>query len=331
MRVGQFVLGLATALVLLATVATVGAAETQGLPDGPLDAPTTASDLGAPADPGAGLPDPMVDTPSTPATPGGANPAPPQGLDLARELQPDLGSGVWFVVGVGASVLGLVLSSLLGTRFVNSENVLQNDARRAIFDYIKANPGCHLRETAGALNLSTTNVLWHLRKLEESNLVHGKKLEGYKVFYPVEGGIEAKRMGLALAVLRNDNAIQVLAVIARSPSVHQREIARILGVNHGTVRWHLKKLGLVQLVLEVRKGAVSQYYISALGLQALNRVELRVAPIVRPPPLVESAQPMPAQVAMPAMPAMPAAAPEGVPAEATSEVVASEPQMPAEA
>jgi predicted transcriptional regulator len=199
--------------------------------------------------------------------------------------------GLGIAVGVGVSLVGLGLASLLGTRFVNAGNVLENDARRAIFEYIKTNPGCHLRETAGALQLSTTNVLWHLRKLEEANLVNGKKLEGYKVFYPVEGGVEAKRMGLALAVLRNPNARQVLGIIARNPGIHQREIARIIGVNHGTVRWHLKKLGVVQLVLEVKKGSVAMYYVSALGLQALERVEqARPAEPPQPPPLAEVAE-----------------------------------------
>ena len=227
------------------------------------------------------------------AAPVGTQPAPvqaPPGLDLGPlTFTPDMGLGV--AVGVGASLLGLAAASLLGTRFVNSENVLENDARRSIFEYIKTNPGCHLRETAGALQLSTTNVLWHLRKLEESNLVGSKKLEGYKVFYTVEGGVEAKRMGLALAVLRNPNARHILGIIARTPGVHQREIARLLTVNHGTVRWHLKKLGIVSLVLEVKKGAVSMYYVSALGLHALERVETRPAQVAQPPAMAEPLAP----------------------------------------
>lgn len=244
---------------------------------------------------------------TAPSLPGGPSPTPPAagpaepglgeppGVDLGEALQPDFDAGLWFSIGVGAGLLALALSAWLGTRFVTSENVLENDARRAIFEYIKTNPGCHLRETASALQLSTTNVLWHLRKLEESNLVAGKKLEGYKVFYPVEGGVEAKRMGLALAVLRNPNARQILGIIARNPGVHQREIARNLLVNHGTVRWHLKKLGIVQLVLEVKKGAVSMYYVSALGLQALERVEARPAEVAQPPPLAEPVQPAQAE------------------------------------
>jgi predicted transcriptional regulator len=249
-----------------------------------LAAQSAGSDAGSTTDPTKALPG-TGGAAAPPPTSGGNGDLPGDGrFGLDEALSPGLGEGLYFAVGVGVGLLGLAAASLLGTRYVTNENVLENDARRAIFEYIKDNPGCHLRETAGALQLSTTNVLWHLRKLEESNLVAGKKLEGYKVFYPVEGGIEAKRMGLALAVLRNPNARQVLGMIARTPGVHQREIARMLDVNHGTVRWHLKKLGIVQLVLEVKKGAISMYYISALGLQALERVELAPARTAQPPP-----------------------------------------------
>ncbi|MCA1814193.1 MAG: winged helix-turn-helix transcriptional regulator [Halobacteriales archaeon] len=298
MRVPLLAASLLLALVAVSVAAS--AADLQGVAEPSASAPEfpgSSASSPPPSAPPSAAPPPAV-LPSGSGAPSNPGVPPPANSPIAP---PSLGGGalsfgsdvMWISVSIGVGLAGFAAWSLLGTRFVNSENVLENDARRAIFEYIKTNPGCHLRETAGALQLSTTNVLWHLRKLEESNLVNGKKLEGYKVFYPVEGGIEAKRMGLALAVLRNPNATQVLGIIARNPGVHQREIARMLDVNHGTVRWHLKKLSLVQLVLEVKRGSVSQYFVSALGLQALERVEVRaaqVAQVAQPPAVPEVVQ-----------------------------------------
>ena len=181
----------------------------------------------------------------------------------------DLTTGM--AVGLGVAVLGLAaaLFFLGGAKFVNSGNVLENDARRQIFEYIQQHPGVHLRAAASALDLSTTNVLWHLRKLEDANLVTSKKFEGYKVFYPVEGGVETKRKAIALSVLKNDNATQILFYVSSNPSAHQREIARALGVNHGTVRWHLRKLEEAELVSPVKKEHTTHYYVSPLGHEAL--------------------------------------------------------------
>jgi predicted transcriptional regulator len=195
----------------------------------------------------------------------------------------DLGSPLG--IGIGAAIAGAIVAllTMLGAKFVNSGNVLENDARRHIFEYIQAHPGVHLRAAAQALDLSTTNVLWHLRKLEDSNLVTSKKFEGYKVFYPVEGGVETKRKAIASSVLRNDNAYQILTYLSTNPSAHQREIARALGVNHGTIRWHLRKLEEAELVTPLKKEHTTHYDLSDLGKDALGGFATRTMAPPAPP------------------------------------------------
>lgn len=191
-------------------------------------------------------------------------------------------------IGVGAAIAGAIVAllTMLGAKFVNSGNVLENDARRQIFGYIQEHPGVHLRAAAHALDLSTTNVLWHLRKLEDANLVTSKKFEGYKVFYPVEGGVETKRKAIASSVLRNENATAILHYVSSNPSAHQREIARALGVNHGTIRWHLRKLEEAELVSPHKKEHTTHYYLSDLGREALAGFVTR--PVAPPaPPVAE--------------------------------------------
>ncbi len=211
----------------------------------------------------------------------GSGTSPPPVQDPGRDLVGGL-DGTSFSTGILAgvavtAVLGLLAGMFFmgGTKFVTAENVLDNDARRTIFEHILENPGCHLRATATALDLSTTNVLWHMRKLEAANLVNSRKFEGYKVFYPVAGGVESRKKAMANSVLRNDNARQILDYISGNPSAHQREIARAIGVNHGTIRWHLRKMNDAGLVLQVKKEHTSQYYVSELGVQFLSPEKAR--------------------------------------------------------
>ncbi len=182
--------------------------------------------------------------------------------------QPEFGAGVL----VGAVGLGLAawLAFRGGAKFVTRENVLENETRSDLYEFLQDKPGTHLRAIADELDLSTTNVLWHLRKLEDADLVKGKKLEGYKVFYPVEGGTEGKRKAMANAVLKNDNAQAILEYIATEPGAHQRAIARALDVNHGTVRWHLRKMLKTDLVMEVKRDHAIQYYLTDLGATVLS-------------------------------------------------------------
>jgi predicted transcriptional regulator len=250
------------ALVMLATVLGAGLAVAQAtLPT--LSTPTTAS-------PSTGVSAPV-------SAPVGGSPV----TDLFGKL--DLTSGVVIGLGIVLAIGAATLLFLGGAKFVNSENVLENEARRQIFEYVQAHPGVHLRAAATQLNLSTTNVLWHLRKLEDANLVTSKKFEGYKVFYPVEGGVETKKRAIANSVLKNDNAMQILHYVNANPSAHQREIARALGVNHGTVRWHLRKLEEAQLVSPVKKEHTTHYYVSELGLDAMRGfAEQSITPMTPP-------------------------------------------------
>lgn len=225
------------------------------------------------------------------------------------------------LIGV-ATTVGVALLSLLflgGTKFVNSENVLDSEARRTIFTYIREHPGTHLRATAQALDLSTTNVLWHLRKLESANLVNSRKFEGYKLFYPTEGGLESRRRAIALAVLKNENARDILKHIAQFPNAHQREIARALDVNHGTIRWHLRKLNEADLLVQLKKEHTSNYWLSEYGAKMLSDVtgQTWTAPVVPQP-----------QVPAPAQPAM-GAAPAGARAYVAAQPVAQPAAQPA--
>jgi len=180
-----------------------------------------------------------------------------------------------FGIGAAVGAVGVGIAAWLafqgGAKFVTKDNVLENDTREAIFELLQDKPGLHLRAISDELELSTTNVLWHLRKLKDADLVKGKKLEGYKVFYPVKGGQESQREAMASAVLRNENAKAILEYISTEPGAHQRAIARGLDVNHGTVRWHLRKMLKTDLVLEVEQNNAKQYYLTELGASVMGQ------------------------------------------------------------
>jgi predicted transcriptional regulator len=229
-------------------------------------------------------------TGSAPSADTGAAPSLDTGLGDSLFSGIDPLTGVAIGAGVMLALAGLAtLFFLGGAKFVNSGNVLENDARRSIFEYIQQHPGVHLRAAATALALSTTNVLWHLRKLEDANLVTSKKFEGYKVFYPVEGGVETKKRAIASSVLRNENAMGILEYVSANPSAHQREIARALGVNHGTIRWHLRKLEEAGLLAPMKREHTTHYYVSDLGQEALRGFAVRATAPAQAPPVPPTA------------------------------------------
>lgn len=186
------------------------------------------------------------------------------------EVVSDPNFSIGLAVGAAGAGLAAWLAFRGGAKFVTRDNVLENETRSELYEFLEENPGTHLRGIAEELDLSTTNVLWHLRKLEDADLVRSEKQGGYKVFYLIEGGQQGKREAMAHSVLRNDNAQSILEYVSSEPGSHQRAIARALEVNHGTVRWHLKKMLDTDLVLQVRREHAIQYYLTDLGAKMLG-------------------------------------------------------------
>jgi predicted transcriptional regulator len=158
-----------------------------------------------------------------------------------------------------------------GIKYVTPENVLNTDVRKNLYEYIEEYPGSHLREIARELDLKPSNAAWHLRKLEQTNIVRSRDIGGKKVYYLVEGGIEARKEAIAESILRNKNAKDIMQYLVDHPGKHLLEISHALNLNHHTVKWHIKKLYLAELVDgDTSNSAYPVYYPTDLGAEVSN-------------------------------------------------------------
>ena len=165
-----------------------------------------------------------------------------------------------------------------GVKYVTPENVLSSEPRKKIYHYIEEYPGSHLREIARDLNMKPSNVSWHLRKLEETNLIRSRRIGGKRVYYLVEGGIEARRIAIAESILKNRNAREILEYLRENPGKHLLEISRALDLNHHTVKWHLKKLHLANLIEDHSTNSHPKYFPTEIATHILSNLSN-----IRPP------------------------------------------------
>ena len=181
-----------------------------------------------------------------------------------------------FIVPLGvaaAIVIGIIIAVITagGIKYVTPENVLDTEIRKNLFGYITDYPGSHLREIARELNLKPSNAAWHLRKLEQTNLVRSRAIGGKKVYYLVEGGIEARKEAVAESILRNKNARDIMMYLQDNPGKHLLEIAHALDLNHHTVKWHIKKMYMAELVDgDTSNSAYPIYYPTEIGSQVIQ-------------------------------------------------------------
>ena len=173
-----------------------------------------------------------------------------------------------------ATVIALLLAFFFlmgGVKYVTPENVLDTEIRKHLYDYIDEYPGSHLREIARELDLKPSNAAWHLRKLEQTNLIRSRAIGGKKVYYLVEGGVEAKQRAVAESILRNQNARDIMAYLSEHPGKHLLEIAHALSINHHVVKWHINKLYEAELIEgDTSNSAYPIYYPTEIGRQFME-------------------------------------------------------------
>lgn len=179
----------------------------------------------------------------------------------------------------GLAFSGAVAAGLFGTagilfpgasRFTSPAEVLRHDVRKRLYAALQEGAGATLTQLTTRLDLTATNTLWHLRKLEQANLVRTRRFHGTNLYYVVEGGVQQRAMTVRVAVLAVENARDIVRHVVENPGVHQRELARAIGVNPGTIRWHVRKLIDAGVLVEEPRGATRAYYATDDGRAALG-------------------------------------------------------------
>lgn len=189
----------------------------------------------------------------------------------APDLQPNIDLTA---IAVLITVVALLLAFFFlmgGVKYVTPENVLDTEIRKNLYEYIDEYPGSHLREIARELDLKPSNAAWHLRKLEQTNLIRSRAIGGKKVYYLVEGGVEAKQRAIAESILRNKNARDIMEYLSEHPGKHLLEIAHALNINHHVVKWHINKLFEAELIEgDTTNSAYPIYYPTEIGRQFMD-------------------------------------------------------------
>lgn len=192
----------------------------------------------------------------------------------ASFFRPDSSSSIMVTLAIIITAIAIIVAFFFlasGVKYVTPENVLDTEIRKNLYEYIDECPGSHLREIARELDLKPSNAAWHLRKLEQTNLVRSRYIGGKKVYYLVEGGIESRKQAIAEAILRNKNALEIMRFLQEQPGKHLLEIAHALNLNHHVVKWHINKMYLAELIDgDTSNSAYPVYYPTEIGIGALE-------------------------------------------------------------
>lgn len=156
----------------------------------------------------------------------------------------------------------------------DTENVdLSLRSRKQIFEYIKANPGSHFSKIKRELGMETGLLQYHLRKLEEYNVIESKDHQGKRrLFGPRELNAEEQSI---LSTLRYETTRRILLYLLEHGPARNGEIADAVGIAPSTVTWHVSNLLDQGVVETIQDGRTTRYRVAneELTVQLLMRYQ----------------------------------------------------------
>lgn len=175
----------------------------------------------------------------------------------------------WIRRVASVTFAGLMATAPVSFVFVVSEQEpLKQEVRREVYDQIKDYPGLHLSQIAREVDLTTNHVKYHLRVLEENDLVTSYRQDGYWRFFAKGNGtafpqetIDHNDKG-TISLLRKPVPLKITLHLLEVSEANNKEIAEAVDVAPSTAHYHLNTMQEEGITEERRDGRSVQHQLT---------------------------------------------------------------------
>ena len=140
------------------------------------------------------------------------------------------------------------------------DDLLKNENRHNILNYVYSNPGATVADVAEAQSIERGTVKYHLYKLESEGKIVLNRMGKYsRIFRNSHTYNDFEKT--VLAHLQNQTGRSVLLLVLEHPGITNQELAERLGVEKSAIHWHVDKFLLDGLISYRRDGKFKRYFI----------------------------------------------------------------------
>ena len=144
----------------------------------------------------------------------------------------------------------------------SAETVQVQDSNRArILNFIKANPGTHLRRIKQDLNLAMGVIQYHLYKLERERSIVSVRHGLYKRFY-AERDLRVEDHEI-LNILSQETERDIVLYLLKNPLATQKELSEFARISASSTSWHMKRLSEAGFVTARRERGFVFYAVTS--------------------------------------------------------------------
>ncbi|TFG04787.1 MAG: hypothetical protein EU536_03850 [Promethearchaeota archaeon] len=151
------------------------------------------------------------------------------------------------------------------------EDILTNEKRRKIFEYVTEHPGAHTREIQTTFNLGSYMAFRHLAFLEKFNFIRKKPYKNKIVYFPSDSD---EQEDLKVLLFRNQTINRIYRLIEDLGKVRATEISESLKIPYTTIQSHLNELVESGLISKVKENQ-TVFYIPTEIKESKGAIEVK--------------------------------------------------------
>jgi len=156
-----------------------------------------------------------------------------------------------------------VLKSLIKKKLIfersklSKDQILNNENRKMISDYIRKNPGVYFNQIAKNLNLSNYLLGWHLKILLKFNFIRNKIIDKHDVFFNIN--LEENYDELYYFASKEKPRLIIEYLLENPEGATKTRLSRELTMHSTTISKYLKRLEKLNL-LQKKKSSIKTIY-----------------------------------------------------------------------
>ncbi len=133
-------------------------------------------------------------------------------------------------------------------RRLDEEMVVENETRMKIISCLAERDFLHFRELKRELGIGTSSLKWHLRVLEDFRIIHHQKVGQYEIFFLLRKMPNNEFLDIYFAII-SGVGYRVAKAFREMKHWDIDNLAEYLGSSKEAIRYHLKKLEKIGLIL----------------------------------------------------------------------------------
>jgi len=153
------------------------------------------------------------------------------------------------ISGIEEMLRSLVRKNILveGLKLIR-DDVLKNEKRKKIYEFILANPGVYFNRIIRALEYSNHIVVWHLKILLKFNFIKKEKFENHDIYFDSDYNLKNKKLKYLTSQEKSSKIIEYLKKF--DYGITRTQLAKELKMHVNTIKKYLEMLEQVNIVFK---------------------------------------------------------------------------------